>query len=52
MNWQKYNNPAGYLAAVNLLLCFAQAVAYAFQRDWRRASYYFFAFCITVTVVY
>jgi len=46
----KYNNPAGYIAAVNLLFCLALSAAYLAQKDYRRALYFFFAFCITVTV--
>lgn len=51
MNWQKYNNPAGYIAVANLLFCLTLSVSYLAQKDYRRAAYFFFAFCITTTVV-
>lgn len=51
MNWQKYNNPAGYIALVNLLFALSLSVAYLLQKDYRRALYFFFAFCITATIV-
>lgn len=47
----KYNNVAGYIAAANLAFCFSLSVAYLLQKDYRRALYFFFAFCITATVV-
>jgi len=46
----KYNNPAGYIAIANLTFCLALSFAYACQKDYRRAAYFFFAFCITATV--
>lgn len=46
----KYNNPQGWITGINLLFCLALSAAYLFQRDYRRALYFFFAFCITVTV--
>ena len=47
----KYNNPAGYIAFANLVFVLALSVAYLTQKDYRRAAYFFFAFCITATVV-
>jgi hypothetical protein len=51
MSLAKYNNPAGYIAAVNLLFCLSLSIAYFLQRDYRQAAYFFFAFCITMTIV-
>jgi len=51
MNWHKYNNPAGYIGIGMIVQNFALAIAYVFQKDYRRAAYFFFAACITVTVV-
>jgi len=51
MNWHKYNNPAGYIALANLLFSLGLTVAYLLQKDYRRAAYFFFAFCITATIV-
>lgn len=47
----KYSNVAGYIAAVNLAFCLSLSIAYLVQKDYRRALYFFFAFCITATVV-
>ena len=47
---RKYNNPAGWIAVANLSFCLALSAAYFIQKDYRRSSYFFFAFCITVTV--
>lgn len=47
----KYNNTAGYIAAINLAFCLSLSVAYLVQKDYRRALYFFFAACITTTVV-
>lgn len=47
----KYNNAAGYIAAANLAFCLGLSVSYLVQKDYRRAAYFFFAFCITVTIV-
>lgn len=51
MSLAKYNNPAGYIAIANLLFSLGLSVAYFLQRDYRRAGYFFFAFCITATIV-
>ena len=51
MNLAKYNNPAGYIAFANLAFCVSLSVAYFLQKDYRRAAYFFFAACITATVV-
>jgi len=48
---QQYNNWAGYVAVASLVLSLAQSMAYVVQQDYRRALYFFFAFCITATVV-
>jgi hypothetical protein len=48
---QKYNNPAGYIGAVNLLFCLSLSAAYLLQKDYRRSLYFFFAFCITATII-
>lgn len=47
----KYNNPAGYIAFANLAFALALSVAYLIQKDYRRSAYFFFAFCITATIV-
>lgn len=47
----KYNNAAGYIAFANLAFCLGLSVAYLVQKDYRRAAYFFFAFCITATIV-
>jgi uncharacterized membrane protein len=47
----KYNNVAGYIAFANLAFSLVLAIAYLFQKDYRRALYFFFAFCITATIV-
>ena len=47
----KYNNPASYIGFANLAFCVALSLAYLAQKDYRRAAYFFFAFCITATVV-
>ena len=47
----QYHNWVGYLALANLLFCLSQSVAYFLQKDYRRSLYFFFAFCITATVV-
>lgn len=47
----RYNNRAGYVAAANLVFCLCQSIAYLAQKDYRRGLYFFFAFCITATVV-
>lgn len=52
MNLQKYNNPAGWIAVINLAFCLALSVAYLCQKDYRRALYFFFAFCITATIAF
>ena len=48
----RHNNAAGYIAAVNLAFCLSLSVAYLVQKDYRRALYFFFAFCITATIVF
>ena len=47
----KYNNTAGYIATANLVFCLSLSIAYLAQKDYRRALYFFFAFCITATIV-
>lgn len=47
----KHNNAAGYIALANLLFCLSLSIAYLAQRDYRRSLYFFFAFCITATIV-
>jgi len=51
MNWQRYNNPASIIGLVNILFCLALSIAYFVQKDFRRATYFFFAGCITATIV-
>lgn len=51
MNWQKYNNPAGYIAFSMILFNLLLAGAYFLQKDFRRALYFLFAAAITCTVV-
>jgi uncharacterized membrane protein len=51
MNWHKYNNPAGYIGFTSIAFSLALSIAYTAQRDYRRALYFFFAACITATVV-
>jgi hypothetical protein len=34
------------------LLALGTSIGYAFQRDWRHSLYFFFAFCITVVVIW
>jgi len=46
VNWGQISGWAG------ALLSLASAIGYAYAHDWRRALYFFFAFCITATVVY
>lgn len=48
---QQYNDWAGYIAVASLLFNLALAASYAVQKDYRRALYFFFAFCITATIV-
>ena len=35
-----------------VLFSLASAIGYAFARDWRNALYFFFAACITTTVIW
>lgn len=51
MSLSKYNNVAGYIAFANLAFALGLSLAYLAQRDYRRSAYFFFAFCITATVV-
>lgn len=51
MNWSKYNNPASIIGFALILFNFGLSAAYFLQKDFRRAAYFFFAACITVTVV-
>lgn len=46
----KYNNFAGWTAAVLLALNLVLSIAYLIQKDYRRAAYFFFSFCIMLTV--
>lgn len=46
MNWGQIGGWAGALFALGT------SVGYAYARDYRRALYFFFAFCITLTVVW
>lgn len=48
---QQYNNWAGYIAVTSLLFNLALGASYVVQKDYRRALYFFFAFCITLQVV-
>jgi hypothetical protein len=49
--FQRYNNPAGWIGLTNLAFSLALSLAYFYQKDYRRAAYFFFAFAITATVV-
>jgi hypothetical protein len=51
MNWHKYYNPASIIGLVSILFNLVLSVAYFVQQDFRRAAYFFFAACITSTVV-
>lgn len=46
MNWGQLAGWAG--CGLSLLT----AVGYALGKDWRRALYFFFAFCISLTVIW
>lgn len=48
---QQYNNFSGYVSIASLVFNLVLAAGYAAQKDYRRALYFFFAFCITATVV-
>jgi hypothetical protein len=47
----KYNNPAGYIGFALMAFNLVLAAAYLIQKDYRRSAYFFFATCITATVV-
>ena len=46
MNWGQIGGWAGALFALGT------SVGYAYARDYRRALYFFFAFCITCCVIW
>jgi hypothetical protein len=46
VNWGQINAWAG------IALSTGAAIGYAFARDWRNALYFFFAACITTTVIW
>lgn len=46
------NNVAGWIGLANLGFCLSLSSAYLAQKDYRRAAYFFFAFCITATIVF
>ena len=46
VNWGVVGGWAG------ALLSLGSAIGYAFQRDWRHALYFAFAFAITVVVIW
>jgi hypothetical protein len=40
------------IAWAGALLSLGAAIGYAVAKDWRHALYFFFAFCITVCVIW
>lgn len=48
----KYNNPAGWIGVANVLFALSLSAAYFVQKDFRRSLYFFFAACITATIVF
>ena len=46
MNWGTYISWAG------ALLSLGASIGYLFARDYRRAAYFFFGFCITAVIAW
>lgn len=44
-----YGTVGGWAGAV---LALATSVGYLFHKDYRQALYFFFAFCITLTIIW
>lgn len=49
LNGVNWGVVGGWAGAVLSLI---SAIGYAYAKDWRHALYFFFAFCITVCVIW